>query len=81
MSILIIDKQISVGCKESPGSSEDVRFEYSRDKGSTWKLVQESCPPGKVKCPFPKEPSIFRSGHHGPWTKVFYPVDHRMSQG
>ncbi|KAK7028237.1 hypothetical protein SK128_005964 [Halocaridina rubra] len=78
----VISFQISVGCK-SEGFGEEglVLLEYSKDGGIRWSLVDEGCHSTAVHCDGPREPSIYRSGHHGTWTRFSITVDHKLSLG
>ncbi|XP_071551543.1 LOW QUALITY PROTEIN: reelin-like [Panulirus ornatus] len=77
----IISFQISVGCSERSGVGRPVLLQYSKDGGVSWSLVREGCPSSALHCTGPSEPSLYRPGHHGPWTRILLPVDHRLAQG
>ncbi|KAK8741960.1 hypothetical protein OTU49_002036, partial [Cherax quadricarinatus] len=77
----VIAFQISVGCDKLSKEGRPVLLQYSKDGGVTWALVEEGCPASALHCHGPKEPSVYHPGHHGPWTRVLLPVDHRLAQG
>ncbi|XP_068201519.1 reelin-like [Palaemon carinicauda] len=78
----IISFQISVGCKNSASSEANPVFlQFSKDGGINWDLVDEGCSNTALYCNGPREPSIYRPGHHGPWNRILLPIDHRLAQG
>ncbi|CAL4063823.1 unnamed protein product, partial [Meganyctiphanes norvegica] len=79
----VISFQISVGCDKEAMAEHPhpVLLEFSKDGGLTWSLVSEPCPPIALHCSQAREPSVYWPGHHGPWTRILIPVDHRLSQG
>ncbi|XP_045618804.2 reelin [Procambarus clarkii] len=77
----VITFQISVGCGKAAAEGRPVLLQYSKDGGVNWALVVEGCPAAALHCHGPKEPSVYHPGHHGPWTRVLIPVDHRLAQG
>ncbi|XP_064117876.1 LOW QUALITY PROTEIN: reelin-like [Macrobrachium nipponense] len=78
----IISFQISVGCKDEFSSEEyPVMLQFSKDGGISWHLVDEGCSSSALHCNGPREPSIYRAGHHGPWSRILLPVDHRLAPG
>ncbi|KAG7169873.1 Reelin-like, partial [Homarus americanus] len=81
----VISFQISVGCSETVlkegGGGHPVLLQYSKDGGVTWALVDDGCPSSALHCQGPREPSVYRPDHHGPWARILIPVDHRLAQG
>ncbi|KAG0709950.1 Reelin [Chionoecetes opilio] len=76
----VIAFQISVGCKETSRRGHPVLLQYSQDNGQSWHLLRPGCPAAALHCEGPAEPSVYLPGHHGPWSRFLFPVDHWLSQ-